>query len=346
MKSERTAVTGASGMLGSHLVAELLRAGYTDITLPLREASRTATLDKTLRREGFLQGVSTPGLHITECALNDPHALREAFEGVGVVFHCAAAVSMRDSDAAELIETNVEIASHVALAAVDCHVRRLVHTSSVAALGGPHPGGEMIDESCELENMAGTSPYGVSKFLSENQAWRAAAEGVEVTVVNPGIILGLGDWRSGGSTLIIPFASSGIPFYTDGAMGYVDVRDVARAEVLLADSPGAVGQRFILSGGNMTYRELISACAAFAGRRAPFLRAGRAALYTYAALDAVYSKITGREPRMTRAAARSAMTGSLYDGGKVTRTLPGFEYTPVMQTLERVVKAYKDETGK
>ncbi|MDR2885715.1 MAG: NAD-dependent epimerase/dehydratase family protein, partial [Rikenellaceae bacterium] len=204
---KRVAVTGSTGMLGSHLVAELLRRGYGDVVLPVRSLARLGALEATLRRERLLSGApeneceklgipcgvaSLPALHPVEVALNDPNGLREAFAGVDAVFHCAAAVSLGDDDAQELIETNVEMTEHVVDAAIACRVRRLVHTSSVAALGEARPGETLIDESCELENISGTAPYGVSKFFSENRASRGVLQGLEVVIVNPGIILGAG----------------------------------------------------------------------------------------------------------------------------------------------------------
>ncbi len=350
MKDERALVTGSTGMVGSHLVAELLRRGYGDIVLPVRSLERLDALAATLRREGFAELAEKIAakdyegpLHPAEVALNDPQGLREAFAGVGVAFHCAAVVSMTGDDAAGLIETNVEITEHVVDAAVACGVRRLVHTSSVAALGEVPEGEKFITESTDLENLAGTSPYGVSKFYAENRAWRGRTEGLEVVVVNPGIILGVGDWRSGGSTLIVPFAASGIPFYTTGVMGYVDVRDVARAEAGLADCDGADGQRFILVSENLSYKDLISRAAALAGKRPPKIRAGRLLIGAAWRGDRLRSKLTGRPQTLTRPAAEAALRECYYRGSKVRECLPDFRYTPVGHTLDRVLKAYSDE---
>ncbi len=339
--SKRIAITGSTGMLGSHLVAELLRRGYGDLVLPVRSLERLTALDATLRREGF--SVEDKALRPIETGLNDPNGLREAFAGVDTVFHCAAVVSMQSGDAKELIETNVEMTEHVVDAAVACGVRRLVHTSSVAALGEAAPGHKFIDEHCELENLRGTSPYGISKFFSENRAWRGEEEGLQVVVVNPGIILGEGDWKGGGSTLIIPFAASGIPFYTTGVMGYVDVKDVARAEADLAQTPEAAGQRFILVGENLSYRELLSRVATLNGRRPPRMNAGKAVLKTAVTGEWLLAKLARRQPRLTGPAADSALRQSYYDGCKIRRFVPGFHYTPVGQTLDRVIKAYRSE---
>ncbi len=347
--NKRVVVTGSTGMLGSHLVAELLRRGYADVVLPVRSRARLAALAATLRREGFedlADQVMQDGakeLHPVEVALNDPLGLKEAFAGADVVFHCAAAVSMSDDDPAGLIESNVEITTHVVDAAIACGVRRLVHASSVAALGEAPEGQKFIDEHTELENMAGTSPYGVSKFLSENRAWRGRTEGLQVVVVNPGIILGAGDWTSGGSTLIIPFAASGMPFYTDGVMGYVDVRDVARAEAELSECDKADGERFILVGENLTYKELISRVAVLAGKRPPKFRAGKGLLGLLWRTESLLSKVSRYKVKMTRSAAQAASRACYYNGNKIKGFLPDFRYTPIGFTIDRVLKAYNDD---
>ncbi len=339
--NSRVAVTGSTGMLGGCLVAELLRRGYGHIVLPVRSLARLDVLKSTLARLGA--DPHTGALYPVEANLNDPAALREALAGVDAVFHCAAEVSLRDGDPARLIETNVEITTHVVDAALACGVRRMVHVSSIAALGEARRAGELIDETCGLEEMAGTSPYGISKFLSENRAWRGRTEGLEVVVVNPAVILGEGDWHSGGSTLIIPTAAGGMPFYTSGAVGYVDVRDVARAMVSLCECPAADGERFILCGANLSYREFFTAVAGFAGKRPPRFEAGKFLLGLVWRSERLLSKISGYEPKLSRAAVNSALRTSLYDGGKITRFIKDFSYTPVMETIERVVKAYKDE---
>lgn len=352
-------VTGSTGMLGGHLVAELLHRGYTDIILPVRSLARLKNLADILRREGQVQlaaqietgtckMMGCP-LHPVQVRLNDPVGLRDAFKGVDTVFHCAAVVSLDSTDPCELIETNVEITTHVVDAAIECGVRRMVHTSSIAALGETLPGQtnpdgsrKYIDETTNLESLVGTSPYGVSKFLSENRVWRGATQGLEVVVVNPAIIIGAGDWKSGGSTLIIPFAASGEPFYTDGVMAYVDVRDVARAEVDLSVNKQAVGERFVLAAENLSYKDFITRVAKIAGRRPPFIRAGKALLGVAWRADLIRSKLSGKESRLTKAAAASAIRECYYDGGKIVRFVPGFKYTPIDQTLKRVVDVYKN----
>ena len=168
---------------------------------------------------------------------------------------------------------------------------------------------------------------------------RGVAKGLRAVVVNPSVILGVGDWQSGGSTLIIPFVAGGIPFYTTGVMGYVDVRDVARAMVLLSREPKAVGERFILSSENISYKDFISLAAAYAGRRKPWIRAGRRILTAGAALDKLYSWITGSQPQLTAEVISNAVGKSYYDGSKVTRYVD-FKYTPVGDTIRRVVKDY------
>ena len=162
----KIAVTGAAGLLGSHLVAELIRDGYSDITLLLRDAGRLPKVGVTVLRETG-KGLP-PSVKVKEVHLNDPHALDEALRGMDIVFHCAAIVSLGKVSPAEIIENNVEVTAHVVDSCLRTGVGLLVHVSSIAALGGPREGEKYIDERCDIQRLEKTSPYSVSKFFSEN----------------------------------------------------------------------------------------------------------------------------------------------------------------------------------
>ena len=269
----RIAVTGATGMLGSHLVAELLRAGYTDITLPVRDAARIAVTEAALRR----LGVHAPegALKIIETPLTDPVRLDEKVRDIDTVFNCAARIMSGDMTTEQLIANNVAIARSVTNWCLTTGVRKLIHVSSISALGNPTGPGLPVTEECDPESVTDYAAYGQSKYYSEQEVRRGAAAGLPTVIVSPGVILGEGDTTSNNSAALIPAISCGQPFYTEGLMSYVDVRDVARAMVLLDAAPQAVGERFILSAGDLSYRELIIRLYANRHRTASDTRPGR-----------------------------------------------------------------------
>lgn len=334
------AVTGATGMLGGHLVAALLAEGLRPVLL-VRDRRRLGRLERTLGRYGLEAELAT--LEIRQTALNNPVALREALRGTGLLYHCAALVGFEPRQQENMIRVNTEIASHVVNAALEGGIR-LVHVSSIATLGDSAAGKTMIDEQCLPENAQGKSPYGIGKFFAENEVWRGIKQGLRAVIVNPGIILGEGEWEAG-SAQLIPLALRN-PFYTTGTKGYVDVRDVARAMILLAAEEQALGHRFILSGANLSFGELFGMIREAAGKRPPKLKAGAGILRAAAALEKPFSRITGRERSLTDETIANAVERSFYDGSAVTR-LGGFSYTPIRETIRRVTRQYlREQTAK
>ena len=167
-------------MVGSHLVAELLRAGCT-VRMLVRDIKRQQLLHRTLERMGVSSFYDR--IEFRETALNNPHALREAVEGTDVLFHCAAQVSFDPERSDEIIVANTELATHVVNACLDSGVGLLVHVSSVATLGPARPGEKLVDETCIPDSLVGLSAYSVSKFYAENIVRRGALQGLRTVVV-------------------------------------------------------------------------------------------------------------------------------------------------------------------
>lgn len=337
MLTRRIAVTGATGMLGSHLVAELIRTGHTDITLVVRDAGRTALTMSAIERLGIT--VPDGVLRTVETQLTDPAALTDALPDIDTVFNCAARIMSGSMMPAQLIDNNVAIARSVTEWCLRCKVRKLIHVSSISALGEPPSPGQPVTEECEPAHIETHAAYGRSKYYSEREIWRGASAGLEVVVVAPGVILGEGAKGGNNSAALIPAISCGQPFYTLGLMSYVDVRDVARAMVLLGSRPEAVGQRFILSAGDLSYRELIGMGAHAARRPAPFIRIGRTAVNAaYAGMRLLIALRLMKDRGVTRENLGSVLRTVHYDGSKITRMF-GFHYTPLSETVTRVVRA-------
>ncbi|MCL2561557.1 MAG: NAD-dependent epimerase/dehydratase family protein [Rikenellaceae bacterium] len=339
---KKIVITGATGLVGSHLAVELLRRGERDITLVLRDAGRLERMTATLEREGVEHtGVK---FKVIETELTNPVELKKAFEGADVVYNCAAAVSLGAMDDEVLVDGNVQIARHVVNACIDAGVRLLVHVSSIAALGSPpengtHDGVKYIDETMTPESLDGLPPYYVGKLLSENEVWRGVACGLRAVVVNPALVLGSGEQGAGSSAAMNPYLTKGVPFYTDGVVGVVDVRDVGRAMVELAACERAVGERFILCGSNVSYRELLTFAAAAAGLRPPRIRAGKALLGAAWRGAWLAGKLTGQQLLFTRDLAEVLLKKTYYSSAKI-QNLTGFEFTPVEETITRIVREY------
>src|SRR5579863_7006324 len=201
-------VTGASGLLGKELTTQLLKSAC-HVTAMYHAAPVT---------------LKHPLLTIEPCDILDPGALEELMIGITHVYHCAAVVSFEPADRRRLFKINVEGTENVVNACLQAKVQKLVHVSSVSALGRLR-NGQTVTEELNWTEETGKRVYGKSKYLGEMEVWRAIGEGLEAAIVNPSIILGGNDWEDG-STALFKSAYNEFKYYTEGVSGFVDVADV------------------------------------------------------------------------------------------------------------------------
>ena len=255
----KTLVTGASGFLGSHLARALADRG-DDLRLLARRSSKLGHLDQ-------VEFERTTG------DVTDRRAVRRAMQGVDRVFHVAGRTSLREADRAAVFATNLRGARLVFEEAHEAGVKRVVHTSSAGAIGVAKPKGA-ADESTPFEIGHLGNAYVNSKHEAELEAFRFAAHGLDVVIVNPTFVLGPDDPSRTSMGLVRRFCLGQIPAYVDGALNIVDVRDVATGH-LLADAKGEVGERYILGGRNFTFDRLFADLARISGVAPPALKLPR-----------------------------------------------------------------------
>ena len=318
-------VTGATGLVGSHLLKELTGRGCT-----VRALYRSAIPSSDFN--GKVQWVRGDILDVV--------SLEEAMKGVTQVYHCAAVVSFHPKRKQQLHQTNIEGTANVVNACLDAGVQKLLFVSSVAALGRIREN-EAINETMNWTAETSNSEYGKSKYLAEMEVWRGIGEGLNAVMVNPVIILGAGDWESGSSG-IFKSAYEAFPWYTDGVSGFVDVQDVVRAMVLLMEKDISA-QRFILSGYNVPYRTIFTVAAQQFGKRPPHKKVTPLLAEIVWRLEAIKGKITGKGPLLTRETARTAQAKVYFNNEKLLQYLPGFQYTPLTDTIQRVCSELKQQ---
>ncbi|MFT3982206.1 MAG: NAD-dependent epimerase/dehydratase family protein [Ferruginibacter sp.] len=309
-------VTGGSGLLGRALIEILLKQGR-----PVKAIYNKTTLD------GF---ENTP-LQQEQCDILDVVQLEEVMQGVEQVYHCAGLVSFYKKDAQRLYKINVEGTANVVDAALSTGVKKLLHVSSVAALGRIRED-EPIHEKMVWTPETSNSRYGQSKYLGEMEVWRGIAEGLEAVVVNPVIILGPGDWNTG-STAIFKSAYNEFPWYTTGTTGFVDVRDVANAMIALMGSP-VNAEKFIISGHNETYQDVFNTIADTFGKKRPYKKVTPFLAKLVPVIEKIKSSFTHKPPLVTKETARTAMAHVSFDNSKLLKFLPSFQYTPLQQTIQ------------
>lgn len=312
----RTLITGATGFVGSHLARALALRG-DDLRVLARRSSNLAPLD---------------GLEFERATgdVTDRRAVRRAMEGVERVFHVAGRTSLRSQDRDAVWETNVRGSRIVFEEALAAGVERVVHTSSVSAIGVAKPKGA-IDETASFDIGHIGITYANSKHEAELEALRAVAHGLEVVIVNPSFALGPDAPRGTSMDLVRRFLLRRIPAYVDGAINVVDVRDVARGH-LLAEERGQPGERYILSGRNFTFDRLFADLARISGVEPPQAKLPGPALLAMVEVGARAGLPLPSSPDEVR----SAMLWWTYRNARAKQEL-GFQPRPHEETLQDAV---------
>ena len=311
-------VTGGTGLVGSYLLKELVRLNKPVKAL-YRVAPASLLSDEENKKIDWVKG-----------NILDVSVLTDVMQGVTQVYHAAAVVSFNPARKQELFKINVEGTANVVNAAIQAGVQKLVHVSSVAAMGRIRKG-QVINESMYWTPETSNSNYGHSKYLAELEVWRGMAEGLPAAIVNPTIVMGAGDWQQGSSKMF-KTAYDEFPWYAEGTGGFVDVRDVVNAMILLMDNE-VQSERFIISAANLSYREVFNGIAAAFGKKPPHKKVTPFLASIVWRLEWLKSRLAKQEPMLTRETSRTAQTSVEFDNGKFLRLFPEFSYIPVQQSI-------------
>lgn len=333
-------VTGGTGLIGAHLLFELAGKGQQVIALR-RAGSSDYVLKKVFNyysdnAEALLKNITWREGNITDKA-----SLRAAFEGIATVYHCAAVVSFDPKEENYILETNVQSTRNIVELCLENGVQRLCHLSSVAALGRNHADERAhITEEAALENFGQASAYARSKALSEQEVWKGVAQGLNAVIVNPTIVIGPGDWNKSSAKLIAT-VWKGLKFYTEGSNSFVDVRDVSAVMVQLMER-GISGERFIVTGENLPFRQMFNLIADQLGVARPSIKTRPWMGELAWRMNALYSRISGKPPVITRDAVAAGHKHYSFSNEKIRKQL-GFEFTPLQKSVEDTCRIFLRE---
>jgi nucleoside-diphosphate-sugar epimerase len=325
-------VTGGTGLVGAHLLLTLAGNGQMVRALYRTEASitKTRTLFTTKGNTHF------DAIEWVQGDITDVPSLEEAFKGIDVVYHCAANVSFEPKDEDILRKVNIDGTANMVNCALDFGVKKFCHVSSIAALGTPK-NNEAITEETEWNPEIRHGDYAISKYGAEMEVWRAWQEGLNVVIVNPGVIFGERFWDEG-SGKVLKSVKNGQPFYTRGSVGIVAVEDVVKAMVQLM-ATNSNGERYTLVAKNMSYKEILDTIAGSMKKSRPSVYASP--LMTSAAwrLDWFISKLTRQKRKLTRSMAKSSHNAEHYDNSKIVQKL-NFTFTDADSYLKQLSLNY------
>jgi dihydroflavonol-4-reductase len=319
-------VTGGTGLLGSHFLLEMTKSGRT-----VRALKRPAS-DLNMVRKIFSYYVANPDEYLktiewVEADLLDFGAVEDAMEGITEVYHAGAVVSFYPSDHKKMLKVNINGTANLINLALEKEVEKFCYVSSVAVLGRTD-NDELLTEETHWKTSKKNSVYSISKYGAEREVWRGMEEGLNAVVVNPSVILGPGYWEDNSGLFRLVW--EGLKYYTQGVNGYVDVRDVARAMMLVMDQ-NMFRERFIVSSENLSYQELFNLMAKHLGKPAPAVNVPSSLTHIAWRVEAVRSFITKSKPEVTREMATTTTQKFFYSNEKLRKL--GFEFTPAEQSI-------------
>jgi len=327
-------VTGATGLIGSHLTLYLTRKG-----LNIRAVYRNKNgINKT--KKIFSLYESQPDelfkkIEWVQADITDITSLENIFDGIYQVFHSAALVSFNNRKKEELHQTNVEGTANLLHLAQENRIRKFLHFSSIAVFG-QHD--KPITEKTHWNWKEKHSEYAVSKYLAEMEVWRASQEGLPVVIVNPAVVLGAGFWNEGSGKLF-PIIDKGMRYYPPGGNNFVDVWDVVKIAYELMQS-SIVNDSFIAGGHHTTYKDLLTKIAVSLDKKPPAKKLPYPLAMTLAQLDAVKSKLTGSSPRFSPDIVRTLFQNPEYSSENLIQALH-HRFIPLEASIENIAAQYR-----
>lgn len=309
-------ITGATGLVGAHLIKELVKQNIKIKALYRREIP-------------FLHD----NIEWFQGDLFDTVLLEEILNDVDEVYNCAGKVSFNPKHKKEVYKTNIEGTANIVNACLNTGVKKLLHVSSVSALGRLREN-TIVNETMQWSEETSNSVYGESKYLGEMEVWRGIAEGLKAVIINPTIILGAGDWNKSSSE-IFKTVYSEFPYYSEGVTGFVDVHDVVKAMMALMNS-NISAERFIISAENISYKKLFDMIAGAFNKKPPHKKVSPFMAGLIWRLEKVRSLFTGKAPFITKETARTALAKVYFDNSKLLQALPAFNYMPLKNSVERI----------
>ena len=322
-------VTGGSGLVGSHLLYFL-----TQTNDKIRAIYRSEKKIDKVRHvfSYYTDDVETQFDKIEWIAsdLNDIPSLSKSFEGITQVYHCAAFVSFDSSKDKEMRKINIEGTANIVNLCIANKVEKLCYVSSIAALGEQIES-RPVDENTAWNPEADLSSYAITKYGGELEVWRATQEGIPAIIVNPGVIIGPGFWKSS-SGAIFYRVYKGTKYFTSGSTGYVDIHDVVKPMIQLMSSMRK-NERYVLVGENMSFENFLKLTASKLKKEPPKKSIGRGFLNFASKMDWVRSKLRNKRRRLPKSLVKSLVSKKSFSNQKVIDHL-GYQFKPIEQSVE------------
>lgn len=329
-------------MVGAHLLFELTSAGIRVKALK-RKTSDLHQVLKTFSCYAENPKELFDRIEWVDGDILDYFMLEKILQGVTEIYHCAAIVSFDSKERQKMISNNVEGTANLVNAALENKVKKICHVSSVSALGRLD-NQQLITEETNWVPSKKISGYSESKFFSEVEIWRGIEEGLDAVIVNPSIIFGPANWETG-SAKMFKTIWNGMKFYTKGITGFVDVKDVVKAMILLMDKTNfetAKNQRYLLNAENLSYQNVFYQIADALEKPRPKIYASDFMMELSWRVLKIFSLVTRKSPLISGETAASSKAVNNYDGSKIVKQF-NFEYRPISATIQQTAVFLKQD---
>jgi len=326
-------VTGATGLIGSHLVLRLVEEDMP-VTALFRNEKGKSEVFKLFQFYGKEKLFSQ--VEWVKGDVEDADDMFDLTEGIDTVFHCAAIVSYHKKDASRMLEVNINGTKNVVNACIENDVKHLIHISSISALGDSK--GTVIDEETPRDFNDYHSNYSKGKYLSEQEVWRGIQEGLDATILNPGVIFGPNNCTRSSGTMIARI-DKGLPALPAGGSGIVSVLDVVEVMVRAAKQT-PTNERYILCAENVRMSELFTKIANTLQVKIGKNIAKKWQIVLVYWMESLIEFFSGTRATITREIIRNYDEVKEFDGSKVTRAF-GFQYRDTFSSIEDTVGYYK-----
>lgn len=333
-------VTGGTGLVGSHLLFQLLKSNMAIRAIYRRE--------KTLKRvkhvfSYFSDDAETlfNKIEWIEADINNIPQLQAAFKSITHVYHCAAFVSFEPDKYRLLRKINIEGTANIVNLCLSHKVEKMCYVSSIATIGHQSNPEKLIDEHTEWNPEDDNNVYAITKYGAELEVWRGTQEGLDAVIVNPGIIIGAGFWNGGSSGNMFKRMHNGMSYYTTGVTGFVDVWDVVNAMQWLMTST-IKNEGFILVAESLSFKTVQTKIAEALEVKPPTKEAKPWILGIAWRLDWLNQKLFGKRRSLSKQAAKSTIRISKYDNTKLKNALD-FEFKPINTSIDEVSQLFQKD---
>lgn len=329
-------VTGGTGLLGTHLLYKLVTQGKV-VRAIYRDASKFEKVKKVFSYYSENPNVIFDKIDWAQAEITDVPALEVAFQNVTHVYHCAADLSFNLKNYRQSKQVNVIGTANIVNLCLSNEVSKLCHVSSIATLGEDLK--KPITEETRWNPENNThNIYAITKYDAELEVWRGMQEGLDVVVVQPGVIIGPGFWNSGTGEIFTK-VSKGFNYYTSGIVGVVDVNDVVMSMCVLIDSD-VINEKFILVSENIGYKKLLQTVSEVLESKKELKEIKRWQLLFYLQLDKFLSFISSRKRSVYKSNINSAFKELKYDTSKIKNAI-GVEFISATESVRKTASFFK-----